>query len=149
MTRVARVVYPGVPYHIAQRGNNRREVFFVDDDREAYLRLVGRQAARYGLEILGCCLMTNRVHLVAVPREGASLAKASPNPRYRAKNQGVPGFPWVGDSCARTAEPYHRLGLELRLGFPRYTLMFSRHVDIFGKSGPKSIKKGSSFGKKT
>jgi hypothetical protein len=35
MTRVARVVYAGVPYHITQRGNNRQDVFLVDDNREA------------------------------------------------------------------------------------------------------------------
>jgi hypothetical protein len=92
--------------------------------------------------------MTNHVHLVAVPREAASLAKASPNPRYRAKNQGVPAFPGIGKACGRKAETYHRLGLELRLGFPRYTLMFSRHVDICWKSRSKTMKKGSSSSKK-
>jgi hypothetical protein len=69
-------------------------------------------------------------------------------PRFLSKNQGVPAFPWVGSACARKPESYQGLGLKLRLGFPRYTLMLSRHVDIFGKSGPKTIKKGSSSSKK-
>jgi GrpB-like predicted nucleotidyltransferase (UPF0157 family) len=33
MPRVARVVIPGVPHHVTQRGNNRQDVFFTDDDR--------------------------------------------------------------------------------------------------------------------
>ena len=65
MPRVARIVIPGRPHHVTQRGNNRQDVFFVDDNREAYLAILGRQAARYGLQVLGYCLMTDHVHLVA------------------------------------------------------------------------------------
>ena len=32
MARIARVVVPGLPHHITQRGNRRQETFFVDDD---------------------------------------------------------------------------------------------------------------------
>ena len=76
MPRVARIVVPGRPHHVTQRGNNRQDVFFVDDDRRVYLRLLGEQAGRFGLSVLGYCLMTNHVHLLAVPREPDSLAKA-------------------------------------------------------------------------
>jgi REP element-mobilizing transposase RayT len=76
MPRVARIVVPGVPHHITQRGNNRQDVFFVDDDRRLYLGLLAKSAARYGLQVLGYCLMTNHVHLVAVPLTAESLAKA-------------------------------------------------------------------------
>ncbi|MFH0981453.1 MAG: transposase, partial [Planctomycetota bacterium] len=30
MPRVARIVLPGQPHHVTQRGNNRQDVFFVD-----------------------------------------------------------------------------------------------------------------------
>ena len=73
MARVARIVVPGVPHHITQRGNNRQDVFFVDDDRRLYLRLLAQSAARYGLQVLGYCLMTNHVHLVGVPRDASRL----------------------------------------------------------------------------
>ncbi|MCI0491876.1 MAG: transposase, partial [Planctomycetes bacterium] len=33
MPRVARIVIPNCPHHVTQRGNNRQDVFFVDDDR--------------------------------------------------------------------------------------------------------------------
>ena len=39
MPRLARVVVPGLPHHVVQRGNRRQDVFFSDADREAYLAL--------------------------------------------------------------------------------------------------------------
>ena len=76
MPRVARIVIPGVPHHITQRGNNRQDVFFVDDDRRVYLELLRAQSERFGLKVLGYCLMTNHVHLVATPTGEESLSKA-------------------------------------------------------------------------
>ena len=76
MPRVARIVIPGCPHHITQRGNNRQDVFFVDEDREVYLSILREQCSRFGLAVLGYCLMTNHVHLVAVPSRADSLAKA-------------------------------------------------------------------------
>jgi len=85
MPRVARVVVPGWPHHVTQRGNNRLDVFFTDDDRRAYLSILAEQCRRYRVAILGYCLMTNHVHLIPVPRAddddaedeaGASMAKA-------------------------------------------------------------------------
>jgi putative transposase len=76
MPRVARIVIPEIPYHITQRGNNRQDVFFVESDRRVYLELLQAQSERYGLAVMGYCLMSNHIHLVAVPAEETSLAKA-------------------------------------------------------------------------
>jgi len=76
MPRLARVVIPGCAHHITQRGNNRQDVFFADDDRRAYLELLREQAERFGLSVEGYCLMVNHVHLIAAPRRSGSLAKA-------------------------------------------------------------------------
>jgi len=40
MARLARVVIPGVPHHVTQRGNNRQDIFFVDDDRRVFVELL-------------------------------------------------------------------------------------------------------------
>jgi putative transposase len=40
MARLARLVIPGLPHHVTQRGNRRQETFFGDDDYEAYLDLM-------------------------------------------------------------------------------------------------------------
>ena len=76
MPRRPRVVFPGVAHHITQRGNDRQTVFFSSDDRRFYLDLLTRHAARSGTRILGYCLMTNHVNLVAVPERENSLAHA-------------------------------------------------------------------------
>jgi putative transposase len=76
MPRVARIVLPGLPHHVTQRGNNRQDVFFVDDDRRVYLELLKAQSERFGLSVVSYCLMTNHVHIVGTPEREESLAKA-------------------------------------------------------------------------
>ena len=74
MPRLARVVVPGTPHHITQRGNRGEDVFYSDEGRWKYLALLGEYSARHGLDVLGYCLMTNHVHLVAVPHKPDSIA---------------------------------------------------------------------------
>jgi len=68
---------------LTARGNNRQDVFLVDDDRHVYLELLREQAAKYGLEVVGYCLMSTHVHLVAVPRVEDALAKAVGRTHFR------------------------------------------------------------------
>ena len=70
MPRLARTVAVGCAHHITQRGNNRQDVFFVDDDRRVYLELLKQQADKYGLDVDGYCLMNNHIHLIAIPHTG-------------------------------------------------------------------------------
>ena len=76
MAREARIVLPGVAHHITQRGNNRQDVFFNTVDRRLYLELLRASAMEEGLCIHGYCLMTNHIHLIAVPETETSLARA-------------------------------------------------------------------------
>jgi putative transposase len=64
MPRVARIIADNHLCHITQRGNNRQDVFFVDDDRRVYLDYLKLNAEKYGLEIFGYCLMDNHVHII-------------------------------------------------------------------------------------
>ncbi|RPJ38261.1 MAG: transposase, partial [Planctomycetaceae bacterium] len=83
MPRLARAIAVGCAHHITQRGNNRQDVFLVDQDPQAYLQILAEQASKYGLEVLGYCLMTNHVHLVAIPHEEDSLAKGIGGTHFR------------------------------------------------------------------
>ena len=76
MPRVARIVVPGVTHHVTQRGNDEQDVFFVEDDRRVYLELLRDQGQRFGFRQEGYCLMTNHIHVVGVPAQEESLAKA-------------------------------------------------------------------------
>jgi putative transposase len=75
MPRIARIIAPGYPHHITQRGNNRAMVFFDDEDRQTYLKLLAGYARKHALQILAYCLMDNHVHLLAVPETETALAR--------------------------------------------------------------------------
>jgi len=75
MPRMARVVIPGIPHHIIQRGNRRQTVFLSDDDREAYLEYLDLYAKPAGISFWGYCLMDNHIHLIAVPEREDSFAE--------------------------------------------------------------------------
>ena len=75
MPRIARVYVVDYPHHVTQRGNNREDIFFDDEDRDLYLDTLRRYGRKWGLDIWAYCLMTNHVHILAVPRGEQSLAK--------------------------------------------------------------------------
>ena len=75
MPRIARVVAVGLPHHVTQRGNNRCDVFFDDDDRRFYLWTLAQSRRKYAVDIWGYCLMDNHMHALAVPHEPDSLAR--------------------------------------------------------------------------
>ena len=74
--RAARIVFPGVPHHVTQRGNNRRQVFLEPGDGLAYLQMLKEQARRHEVEIVAYCLMPNHVHLVLIPAEADGLHRS-------------------------------------------------------------------------
>src|SRR5512143_607296 len=73
MSRYARVVAPGFAHNITQRGNCRKQTFFSDRDRRVYLELLAQYAAKYRPRLWG--LMSNHVHVIAVPAAPWSLAR--------------------------------------------------------------------------
>ena len=64
MPRQARVIVPGFPHHIVQRGRNRQPVFVERRDFEYYLANRQEWKQVYELNVFSYCLMTNHVHLV-------------------------------------------------------------------------------------
>lgn len=76
MTRLARIVVPGLPHHVTQRGNRREAIFFEDGDQEIYRDLLAEQRRKAEVEVWAYCLMPNHVHLIATPQEPGALAKA-------------------------------------------------------------------------
>ena len=47
MARIARVIVPGFPHHVTQRGNRRLPTFFSNEDYEAYRALVAEWCAKH------------------------------------------------------------------------------------------------------
>lgn len=75
MPRIARVIASGYPHHITQRGNNRATVFFDDEDRQTYLNLLANYTQKHEVQIWAYCLMSNHIHLLAVPETETSLSR--------------------------------------------------------------------------
>lgn len=101
MARLSRLVIPGYPHHITQRGVRSIDIFASDDDRHAYLNFMAEEAERFGVSFLAWCLMDNHVHLIAVPETETALARAigEAHRRYtRMKNftEGVRGYLFQG-----------------------------------------------------
>jgi putative transposase len=96
---MARLVVPGLPHHVTQRGNRRLETFFGAADYAAYVDLMARSFRRVGTEVWAYCLMPNHVHLVLVPsqEDGLRAALAEAHRRYTRRinlRQGWRGHLW-------------------------------------------------------
>lgn len=87
MPRLARIVVPGLPHHVTQRGNRREQVFFGDDDYIAYFDMLRTSVAAAGSEVWAWCLMPNHVHLIIVPshEDGLRQSVANAHRRYAAR----------------------------------------------------------------
>ena len=76
MARLARIVIPDLPYHVTQRGNGGRRVFFSDEDYEAYRDLIAAAAREARVGVWAWCLMPTHVHLILCPSDGDGLRRA-------------------------------------------------------------------------
>lgn len=74
MARMPRLVVPGYPHHVTQRGARRMKTFFSDADYQYYLELLAKYKSEAGVQIWAYCLMPNHTHVVAVPERENSLA---------------------------------------------------------------------------
>lgn len=75
MSRLPRIVLPGVPHHVTQRGNRRERTFFEDGDYALYLDLLADAAHKASTEIWSYCLMPNHVHTILVPQDADGLRR--------------------------------------------------------------------------
>lgn len=114
MARLARIVVPGVPHHVTQRGNRRQPTFFGDGDYRLYLDLMAEWCGRYSVAVWAWCLMPNHVHLVAVPAREAALAAGIGEAhrryaRYVNFREGWRGYLWQGRFASVPLDGAHLL----------------------------------------
>ena len=90
------MVHAGVVYHVINRGNDRKQLFFKPADYLAFLRLLTDGLKHAQVDVLAYCLMPNHWHLVLCPKGEQDLSK------YLA---------WVTNTHAkRYREHYHTRG---------------------------------------
>ncbi len=75
MPRIARVVLPGHPHRIVQRGHNRQTAFAHEDDFARYLDDLRGLKNVFDVRVFALCLMTNYAHLLLDPLSAAGLGK--------------------------------------------------------------------------
>ncbi len=114
MPRIGRVVVPGFPHHVTQRGVRRQKTFFSAEHYTRYLSLLRWWAPRSGVRVWGYCLMPNHVHLVLVPDNVKALARCMGEVHQRyareinAERQWA-GHLWQARFYSTAMEPGHAI----------------------------------------
>ncbi len=114
MARLARIVVPGLPHHVTQRGSRRQHVFFSDADYRFYLNLLADFTREAGTEVWAYCLMPNHVHLILVPStpEGLHRSVQEVHRRYTRhvnRQKGWKGYLWQGRFASCPMDETHLL----------------------------------------
>jgi putative transposase len=55
MARLARLIVPGLPHHVTQRGNGRAQTFFTDADYALYRDLLPASCRAADVEVWSGC----------------------------------------------------------------------------------------------
>jgi putative transposase len=112
MTRIPRLVVPGLAHHVTQRGNRRQPTFFRAFDYEVYRQLLAAQCEKESVSVWTYCLLPNHVHLIAVPETPESLARAvgEAHRQYTTivnKREGWKGCLWQGRFASYAMDEPH------------------------------------------
>jgi putative transposase len=100
MPRTGRIVLPGYPHHIVQRGHDGQNVFSSPRDFTYYLNELADLKETFGIRLYAYCLMPNHVHLLVSPQETASSlcqfmkALSARATRYRIRQERRSGTLW-------------------------------------------------------
>ena len=70
MARPLRIEYPGAVYHVTSRGNEKKPVFKIDQDRDNFLHILQHVNKRYNWICHAYCLMSNHYHLLIETPDG-------------------------------------------------------------------------------
>lgn len=64
MARALRIKYKGALYHIASRGNERKNIFGDDQDRKFFLQTLNESLNIYNVILYSYVLMSNHFHFL-------------------------------------------------------------------------------------
>jgi REP element-mobilizing transposase RayT len=75
MARAWRIEYEGAYYHILSRGNDQKEIFLGDADRDLFIKTLAEACERFDVELFAYVLMPNHYHLL-MRTHRANLSRA-------------------------------------------------------------------------
>lgn len=110
MPRKPRFYLPNYPVHIVQRGHNKNNVFFENEDYKAYLDWLQEGSEWYEVPIHAYALLKNEIHILASPsdKEAASRMMQYQGRRYVPyvnAAYGKTGTIWQGRYKASLIDP--------------------------------------------
>ena len=74
MPRCARKKGEYEMYHVMQRGNEKKSIFYDDEDRKRYLEILQKNQEKYESKIYAYCLMDNHVNLL-IATNGSDISQ--------------------------------------------------------------------------
>jgi putative transposase len=123
MPRRARLSLPGVTWHILQRGNNRADCFFADEDYLYYLAQLPELCSKFNCALHAYVLMSNHVHLLLTPRHAESAAQLM-------KNLGQRYVQYVNRTYRRSGTLWEGRFRSCLMQDQKYTLDSYRHIEL-------------------
>jgi len=110
MARQPRLVVPGQPHYLVQRGHNGQPVFVDDGDRSLFLALLGEAAKAHRVPLHAHALLPSEVHLLVMPMQADSLSRMMQalGRRYVSifnRRHGRTGTLWEGRFRTAVLEP--------------------------------------------
>jgi putative transposase len=123
MPRMPRVVVPGLPLHVIQRGNNRQAIFFTDQDYDRFHTDLRTASEQFDCAIHAYVYMTNHVHLLVTPstRRGISRMTQSVGRRY---------VRYINDVYHRSGTLWEGRFKSALVDSDRYLLVCSRYIEM-------------------
>ncbi len=114
MPRQPRLVIPGLPHHVTQRGNYRQKVFDDSRDFKKYSYWMLEYSQKYDVRILAYCLMDNHVHFIVIPTTSFGLAQLfkivhMQYSLYKNRTQSKTGHLWQGRFYSNVLDETHLL----------------------------------------
>jgi putative transposase len=123
MPRTPRLVIPGYPLHVVQRGNNRGIIFRSPDDFRRFATLLLEHCRRFRCAIHAYVFMDNHVHILATPED-----EHGPSRMMKAVGQYYASY--VNATHSRTGTLWEGRFRSSLVDSERYLFMCSRYIEL-------------------
>ena len=123
MPHTSRLVLPGVPLHVIQRGNNRAAAFHSASDFQRYRETLYHASHRFRCAIHAYVLMTNHVHMLITPEDEAG-------PSRMMQLMGRKYVRYINTRIHRTGTLWEGRFRSALIDSERYFLACSRYIEL-------------------
>lgn len=123
MPRPPRLVLPGQPLHLIQRGNNRSALFLAPVEFRRYQQVLEDAGDRASCAIHAFVLMTNHVHLLVTPETASGPARLMQSIGRRYVR-------WFNDRHQRTGTLWEGRYRSTVIDSDQYLLTCSRYIEL-------------------